>query len=109
MVQERIGEYMGPVDWSYDFASHFKGCSENYREERCRQAVEWLVTLDANPRDYEATTDGGCPKFGWFKVLRVGMYDGWPYWRPVPAVLLAGPLGTEWKHFDCISGIVRIE
>jgi len=58
MVEERIGEYMGPVDWSYDFASHFTGCSD--REERCKQAVEWLTTLDANPRDYEATTDGGC-------------------------------------------------
>lgn len=104
-VTERIGEYMGPVDWSYDFASHFTGYCGRDVEARIAEYIAWLRLLDAAPDKYEATTDGGCPKFGWHRVIRVGMYDGWPYWRPVPAVLTAGPLGPEWHHFYMISGI----
>ena len=105
MVEERIGEYMGPVDWSYDFAQHFKSYGGRDVAARIAEAIAWLKQLAGAPEKHEATTDGGCPKFGWHRVIRVGMYDGWPYWRPVPAVLTAGPLGPEWHHFDMITGV----
>lgn len=109
-VTRNVGEYLGPVDWSYDFAFHFKGMSfrEGELEKYIAQKVEWLRTLENNPDAYEATTDGGCPKFGWHRICAVGMYDGWPYWRPVPSVCLSGTLGAEWHSFDSITGINRI-
>jgi hypothetical protein len=107
-VIEREGEYMGPVDWSYDFTQHFKTCGVRDLDAYIAEKVEWLRKLEQHPDKYEATTDGGSPKFGWFRVLRVGMYDGWPHWRPVPAVLTAGPLGPEWHHFYSITGIAEI-
>lgn len=50
------------------------------------------------------TTDGGWPRCGWGDVLDVGMYDGWPYWKPVPSVYSRGPLGGEWHCFSMLSG-----
>lgn len=29
------------------------------------------------------------------------MYDGWPYWRPMPAIQFVGPLNSaEWTFFN---------
>jgi hypothetical protein len=37
------------------------------------------------------------------------MYDGWPFWRPVPSVLIAGPFGAEWHWFGAISEIRQLQ
>lgn len=98
----REGEYLGPVDWDYDFTSH------RMDSEEITRYTEMLRTLvDGLDREEEwlATTDGGWPRVGWNTVLRVGMYDGWPHWRPVPSVLKMGPLGPEWHPFYSISEI----
>lgn len=103
-VTRRIGELLGPVDWSYDFASHFQG--DQRAEERCLKQLDRLRRLADAPDDWEATTDGGWPRVGWGDVLAVGMYDGWPYWRPVPSVCLRSPLGGgEWHSFTSITNI----
>lgn len=107
-VVEKIGEYLGPVDWSYNFDQHFETCG-GMRDKAAyiAQKLDWLRKLADDPTKYEATTDGGSPKFGWHDVVAVGMYDGWPYWRPVPSVCLYGTLGTEWHSFDSITGIAE--
>lgn len=103
------GEYLGPVDWDYDFNSHGRA---GHNPEMIPHEVEQLRTLaDGIERGerWEATTDGGWPRVGWGDVLQVGMYDGWPYWRPVPSVLKMGPLGPEWHSFLSISEIRRVD
>ena len=38
------------------------------------------------------------------EVLDVGMYDGWPYWKPVPSVFTRSALGGgEWHCFAMLT------
>lgn len=103
----RVGELLGPVDWTYDFRKHFDSCvcSNEARDEFCSRAIATLRLLADNPGKYEATTDGGIPRCGWGKVLDVGMYDGWPYWRPTPSVRIDGWAGSSWHSFCGITDI----
>lgn len=110
-VEERVGELLGPVDWSYDFLSHFgtRCGGDEQRKAFCDEAIKNLRLLSKNPDQYEATTDGGWPRCGWGKVVEVGMYDGWPYWRPVPSVAIESTFGIAWHSFSAISSIRPIE
>jgi hypothetical protein len=110
MQAVRIGEYLGPVDWAYDFSQHnWSEGKGGINPGHAQRSKEWLTQLEAEPDAYIATTDGGWPKVGWQRVVRVGMYDGWPFWKPTPSVQLAGPLGTEWHPWYSISAIEREE
>lgn len=106
----RIGEYMGPIDWSYDFRSHFNsyGCSDAGRDEACEKAKRRLrVVLDRLEQKLPifATNYGGSPRCGIYPVIQAGMYDGWPWWRPVPCIYVMSFLGGEWYTFDRITDI----
>jgi len=103
---KREGELLGPVDWEYDFMSHFGGYCGSDKEQYCKEHVDRLRQL-MDDGAWEATTDGGWPRCGWGKVVAVGMYDGWPYWKPVPSVAIAGPFGVEWSSFSSITSIRR--
>lgn len=99
-VTRYVGEKVGPLDWAYDFHQHCWGEGRGgYNPDIMDGAIARLRTLAANPDKYEATTDGGWPRCGWGKVLDVGMYDGWPYWKPTPSVLIGGAFGAEWCSF----------
>lgn len=79
---ERVGEDCGPVDWSHETA---KDMPQEWRDaERRPDDFEWLEigAFTARP------------------IYRLRMWDGWPYWEPRPAVLIEGPLGAEWRHFN---------
>jgi hypothetical protein len=106
-VTERIGEYLGPIDWSFDFHASDWDRGGSLNPKCLAEALEKLRKLDAEPVAYIATTDGCWPRVGWKRVLQVGMYDGWPYWRPHPSVQLAGPLGPEWHSYSSITDIER--
>ena len=107
-VTQRIGEYLGPIDWSYDFTKHDWGPSRGgVNPQVSRTRIELLRTLEANPAAYIATTDGGSPKVGWKQVLAVGMYDGWPFWSPTPSVQIAGMLSVEWHPWYSITAIEK--
>jgi hypothetical protein len=102
------GERVGDVDWTYNFRQHFDNlCADDARrDEACASSVERLREIAAavaSGVDVQATTDGGWPRCGMHRVLSVGMYDGWPYWRPVPSVLTLGPLGGEWHSFASLT------
>ena len=111
VVTERIGENMGPIDWNYDFMYHYGGhcCPEATKVEYCNQAKGLLKVLEeAKKRGelelYEADTDG----FAFRKVVDVGMYDGWPFWRPTPSICVWQSHGAEWKSFDHLKAIRRL-
>jgi hypothetical protein len=93
---------MGPIDWSYDFMQHAQSDQERTRVEEC---IDRLREIEKNPADWLVTIDGGWPRIGWQEVISVRMYDGWPWWRPVPSVLMTGTLGSEWHHFLSITNI----
>lgn len=75
----RIGEDVGPVDWDHPTA---KDMPAIWREAE-KRPEDFVFT------EYQRT------------ILRICMYDGWPYWRPTPAVYFIGPLNSpEWNFFD---------
>lgn len=88
-VTEYIGEDMGPVDWSHPMAVEFA--------EKSPEMAALLKEAEQHPEGFLLVDD-----HGWYprQVYRVCMYDGWPYWKPTPAVLREGPLGSEWTHFN---------
>ena len=101
-VTQRIGELLGPVDWSYDFASHGwdRSPSGGHNPTMIAQEVEYL-------RAAEAGLNSGHDVFATcysveHRVIAVGMYDGWPYWRPVPSFCVVTFLGSEWHPFTSI-------
>jgi hypothetical protein len=106
-VTERIGECLGPIDWSFDFHASDWEHGGSLNPQSVKEAVERLRQVEADPGAYLATTDGGWPRVGWHRVLQVGMYDGWPYWRPYPSVKLEGTLGHEWHSYHSITEIMR--
>jgi hypothetical protein len=103
MIEERIGENMGPVDWSYDFLPHFDGWSATpeYRKQKCELAKQHLRMLSESD-GWEVRTSHS---HVFWPCVSVCMYDGWPYWKPTPAVALIGPLGVEWCLFFNIEEI----
>lgn len=104
MVGERIGEYLGPVDWSFDFSQGVRsmGGSEAYRASRVAKWVELLWEVE---RKHLRSEPLKVIVNGYYKdLLTVGMYDGWPYWTPTPAVCVMGTLGPEWDFYYSIDG-----
>ena len=75
-VTERIGENVGPVDWNHETA---KNMPPMWREAEFR------------PENY--LINGRT-------IIAMCMYDGWPYWKPTPAVRFVGPIGCEWAFFN---------
>jgi hypothetical protein len=104
MVEERIGEDCGPIDWAYDFMQHAWSEHKGGINPECiPRMIEMLRQIENG--DWLATTDGGSPKVGWKRVIAVRMYDGWPHWKPVPSFCVAGVLGAEWHPFYSLSGV----
>jgi|SRR4051812_42666251 hypothetical protein len=72
----RIGENVGPVDWSHSTAANMP---EIWREAE-KRPIDFLFRGRA--------------------IFAVCMYDGWPFWEPRPAVQFHGPIGPDWAFFD---------
>ena len=99
-VTHREGEELGPVDWDHPMAGEVS--------ERDPQLAELLRAAESDPAAFEATTYGGWPRIGWGKVVRVVMYDGWPYWSPTPTVVsLCWSGAHRYDAFNAISGLRR--
>lgn len=90
-VTERIGEDMGPIDWSHPMVAELA--------KQVPTLVERLREAEADPTAF--VMERG---WSWRDVLAVRMYDGWPYWEPTPSVLRMGPLGAEWHSFLAVLG-----
>ena len=104
----REGERVGDIDWGYDFLSHFGNLCTNDdgRAEACERSKDRLRKIqDAFTAGIEVrtTTYGGWPRIGLKRVIDVGMYDGWPFWKPTPSVQTMGTLGPEWHSFSSLT------
>lgn len=76
-VTVRVGENVGPVDWTHPLAKDMP-------------PIWRLAELD--PADFT---------FRGRTILAICMYDGWPYWTPTPAIQFIGPLNSaEWTFFN---------
>lgn len=98
-VTEYVGEELGPVDWSHPMIAEV--------EARSPHIIAALREAEQSPQDFDATTDGGWPRVGWGEVLRVVMYDGWPYWRPTPTVVTLHWHGVSYNAINSISEVRR--
>lgn len=94
----REGELLGPVDYDYPFIRHFDGysCSADQKAVMAKRCVDMLRKIEADPERFRVIL---AHSFTWKKVYAVGMYDGWPFWKPTPALLCSGPIGSEWHFF----------
>jgi hypothetical protein len=112
-ITVREGEWLGPVDWSYDFGKHSwdrrGGCVNPEAVKEGELALRILADAYADsmkPAGWEYDTDDRTdpkpqpakwrysPSFlASFEIVFVGMYDGWPFWEPTPAIGYVGPLG----------------
>jgi hypothetical protein len=81
VVEVSEGEDMGPVDWEHPTAKDMPPI--------WREAAE-------HPEDFLLDNGGLHLK----TIYRICMYDGWPYWKPTPAIQYQGPLGPEWTFFN---------
>jgi hypothetical protein len=104
MVEKRIGEKLGPVDWSYDFTRHNWGGGRGGINPECSMVATNLL------KELQEAIDAGIAMDAQFysvmqPVVDVGMYDGWPFWQPTPSVCVRGPLGCEWHPWYGMSAI----
>ena len=82
-VTVRHGEDCGPIDWDHEIA---KDKPAIWRE------------AEAEPESYVYCEDR---MIGEREIIAMRMYDGWPYWKPRPALLISSPIvGSEWRFFD---------
>jgi len=87
----RIGEWLGPVDWSYYFTQHNWGPSKGGVNPECTsRGADVLREVEQHLAAGRECwiSDSGFDH----QVIHCGMYDGWPFWKPTPAVLYIGPL-----------------
>lgn len=100
----REGTDCGPIDWNHpDLAG----------DQRWRAffniSFDDLRAAEATPGKFQATDDGGSPHIGWRLVISVRMYDGWPYWKPKPALLVEGAIGPQWIFVESLTGLERLK
>ncbi len=99
-VTEREGEWQGPIDWAHEHIVEME-----VSPYRARLAA----TLREHETDHErlwVSTYGGELLVGCRQVVAIGMWDGWPYWRPTPTVAVIGPLGrVEYYHFNELTRV----
>lgn len=96
------GEYLGPVDWDYDFSQHAWGPNKSGVNPACIEQGKKLLRELTAPGSWLAMTYSV-----YNEVLRVGMYDGWPFWKPTPYVCVMNTLGPEWHPFYSIVAIKK--
>ena len=101
-VTERIGENMGPIDTEFDWRSigwDQEGSFNPALTQGCWDALLALNEAIHSGRKMQVLLYGN-----WHDVLDIGMYDGWPHWKPYPSVCIATTaFGAEWHGFEDIT------
>ena len=97
----REGENMGRIVKKYPWVEHYgNNCCSNKEKRRmaneARDRMFKIEKLFLQGKKMEILYDGEY----WRKLLDIGMYDGWPFWKPTPAVYLKHSLGGgEWRFY----------
>lgn len=90
------GEWLGPVDPNYDWKSL---C---WDRDKGKGGVNPLCVEEGHKIILEINKTYISREKGWKyspcflssrKIVNVGMYNGWPFWKPTPAIGYIGPLG----------------
>lgn len=108
------GEWLGPIDWTFDFFANDFYSGSSRRDELIRAHVDALKEAERligrseanrllNHNDVEVLIGASVPS--WQRLITVGMYDGWPYWKPYPSLLVQGPLGSERMPWHWLSAV----
>lgn len=96
-VEVREGELLGPVDPDYDWSQHAWGDGRGGMNPECIETGRQVILRMAADPDGWVYVPSGISRF---RVIHIGMWDGWPFWRPTPAIGYIGPLRTvEWAFF----------
>lgn len=104
-VTKREGELLGPVDYHFPFIKHFGNhcCSDLDKKRLCARSISLIRDIENAKK--EGTTVYA-ETYGYFhEVLAVGMYDGWPFWEPTPAILVKGAIGNGWQFYYNIQSM----
>ena len=107
-VTQYEGERLSDIDWSFDFTSFDWDHNGGTNPDCINRSVACLREIEQRFRRGEtvmASSYGGCPRI-WQQVIDVGMYDGWPYWKPMPSICLRGHFGPEWCQFLHITDVM---
>ena len=101
-VTERIGENLGPIDWTFDFKS-FDATTQDHRIESAAELRKMEVAFNEKESGDVIMAHMSVTQTS-SEVLAIGMYDGWPFWRPIPSFAVLSPLGGgEWHPFYYLS------
>jgi hypothetical protein len=106
-VVQRVGENLGPIDYTYDFTTHdWSGSRGGVNPAITQASVEQLRRLDAAFADKGNRVEVRLMHSDCFwVVLAVGMYDGWPFWAPTPSVQVYRVLGAEWHPWYYVQDV----
>lgn len=89
----QVGEWLGdvPADWDFDgfFAKHLGQNKGSF--DRAVLAFKEMDAALKRGDEVWATKSGDFTH----KVLRCGLYDGWPFWTPRPCYGYVGPIPCE--------------
>jgi hypothetical protein len=96
-----IGEWLGPIDWTYDFAAHGWDRGGAMNPDLIPERVANLRAVEAGLARGERWTVYAYGSHR--KVISVGMYDGWPYWKPTPFYLLESWLNGSGESMSWAS------
>ena len=102
--QERVGENLGPIDWSWDFTKHdWTGGRGGVNPECTKSATELLRQVE---QAIVAGRQVSVRMYDTFEpVVDIGMYDGWPFWVLTPSVLTSNFLGCSWHPWYSIREV----
>jgi hypothetical protein len=107
----RVGEKTGEIDWSYNFLQHFSSycCTGAVKQEMCDRAVQMLREIEQLHKEGKKLTVAhrGYDR----KLLDIGMYDGWPFWKPTPALMVVDPVfgNGVWEFYYDLQGYNVVE
>lgn len=101
MIARQVTEYKGEWftdgtvdDWLAEHAASVRDGSPSPLTSAQARMVRKLATKPDDGRFWLVRTSGGY----WHRLLRVGLYDGWPYWRKRLAVGTDGPIPGMHQH-----------
>lgn len=102
------GEKLGPIDWNHPFIDSFGNycCNDEQKQKYCDEAVAHLRKVVEMFSEDGPRIQVQCSEY-WYDVIDVGMYDGWPFWKPMPAVQTLDNVfrTAKWDFFYELRGV----
>lgn len=100
-VTRRIGEWFDFEPTWFDDHEPESGLNPAFAED-CRKVFLQAHELLEAEESVQVKIRYDLP---WCTLYHVGLYDGWPYWRPYPSFVREGPLGPETHSYYQIHSV----